>query len=215
MTTLSIESLDKGIINAVAGSEKSKTQWLDNGLMARQLFVTKEALEKQQDHFYAIIQRAISKKYQIDFVRDLPRKNTKQYDAWLTGIPSSTDATSLEYPRNQQEAQKLNFGTALTASQVFDLHMYRKIVARAVINKYWRDLVSYAFPQEKKEKTAENESQGDSDTSESDSDTVTLKTRILTDISALIKKCQKSEGEDFDITATVAALQAVINVISK
>ena len=216
MTTLTIESLDKGIINAVAGSEKSKTQWLDNGLMARKLFVTKEALEKQQDHFYSIIQRAISKKYQIDFIRDLPRKNTKQYDTWLTGIPSSTDATSLEYPRNQQEAQKLNFGTALTASQVFDLHMYRKIVARAIINKYWRDLVSYAFPQEKKEKTAENGSQEDSeDGSEDGSDNVTLKTRILTDISALIKKCQKSEGEDFDITATVAALQAVINTVSK
>ena len=89
------------------------------------------------------------------------------------------------------------------------------IFARAVINKYWRDLVSYAFPQEKKEKTAENGLQEDSDTSDSDSDTVTLKTRILTDISALIKKCQKSEGEDFDLTATVQALQAVINVISK
>ena len=215
MTTLTIESLDKGIINAVAGSEKSKTQWLDNGLMARKLFVTKEALEKQQDHFYSIIQRAISKKYQIDFVRDLPRKNTKQYDTWLTGIPSSTDAASLEYPRNPQEMKKLDFGTVLTASQVFDLHMYRKIVARAVINKYWRDLVSYAFPQEKKEKTAENGSQEDSDTSESDSDTVTLKTRILTDISALIKKCQKAESADFDITATVMALQAVINTVSK
>ena len=103
MTTLTIESLDKGIINAVAGSEKSKTQWLDNGLMARKLFVTKEALEKQQDHFYAIIQRAISKKYQVDFVRDLPRKNTKQYDAWLKGISSSTKAETLEYPRSLQE----------------------------------------------------------------------------------------------------------------
>ena len=132
---------------------------------------------------------ALPKKQQADLLRELPRKGTEQAAQF----------------------------SAETLAQL----QQDKIRARAYADAVFRSVMQYAFQAEleaeKAKAKADKESEAkDADSeSESDSDSVTLKTRILTDISALIKKCQKAESADFDITATVMALQAVINTVSK
>ena len=42
-----------------------------------------------------------------------------------------------------------------------------------------------------------------------------LKTRINEEVAALIKACQKSETANFDIGATLAALDAVLKAVNK
>ena len=181
----------KSIASAVSASESTANKWRNAGLAVRDWYTG--SLDSFRSEKQALIKQiiipALPKKQQADLLRELPRKGTEQAAQF----------------------------SAETLAQL----QQDKIRARAYADAVFRSVMQYAFQAELEaekakakadkadtEKDAENES-------EEGSDTVTLKTRILTDISALIKKCQKSEGEDFDITATVAALQAVINTVSK
>lgn len=74
--------------------------------------------------------------------------------------------------------------------------------ARATCDTYFARIVKYAFPKEKAEAAPE-------------AAPVSLKTKIQNDIADLVKKCEKAEGADFDIVATLAALQNVLTVINK
>ena len=179
----------KTIAAAVSSSEATTAKWKKSGLAVRDWYAG--GLDSFRGEKQALIKELIvpacPKKVQADLLRELPRKGTEQAAQF----------------KPEQLAQ-------LQAD---------KIRARAYADAVFRSVMSYAFQTEleaeKAKAKANKESEAKDADSESESDTVTLKTRILTDVSALIKKCQKSEGEDFDITATVAALQAVINVISK
>ena len=133
----------------------------------------------------------------------------------MTGVQTCALPILRELPRKGTEAAE-HIGAETLAQLQAD-----KIRARAYADAVFRSVMSYAFQAEieaekaKAKANKEAEQNDAEDGSEDGSDSVTLKTRILTDISSLIKKCQKSEGEDFDLTATVAALQAVINTVSK
>ena len=76
--------------------------------------------------------------------------------------------------------------------------MEAKINARAYAMEYFKRLVKHAFPAEKdaEPKAPRN-----------------LRTRIMEEIAALIKACEKAEEADFDIVATIAALQNVEAVV--
>ena len=179
----------KTISDAVASSETATAKWKKSGLAVRDWYTG--GLDAFRGEKQALIKElivpALPKKQQADLLRELPRKGTEQAAQF----------------KPEQLAQ-------LQAD---------KIRARAYADAVFRSVMSYAFQTEleaeKAKAKANKESEAKDADSESESDTVTLKTRILTDISSLIKKCQKSEGEDFDLTATVAALQAVINTVSK
>ena len=42
-----------------------------------------------------------------------------------------------------------------------------------------------------------------------------LKTRLSEELAALIKACEKSEGEDFDVMQTVNNLRATLAIVNK
>ena len=190
MITNSKLEVIKTIKDAVASSETATAKWKKSGLAVRDWYTG--GLDAFRGEKTALLKElivpALPKKVQEDLLRELPRKGT--------------DLTGTEY-----------------TAETLALKQADKIRARAYADGIFRSVMQYAFQSEleaeKAKAKANKESEAKDADSESESDTVTLKTRILTDISSLIKKCQKSEGEDFDLTATVAALQAVINVISK
>jgi hypothetical protein len=74
--------------------------------------------------------------------------------------------------------------------------------ARSTFDTYFTRIVKYAFPVGKDETAPEPAP-------------VSLKTKIQNDIAALVKKCEKAEGADFDLVATLAALQNVLTVVNK
>ena len=70
--------------------------------------------------------------------------------------------------------------------------------ARATCDTYFARIVKYAFPKEAKQ-----------------SEPTSLKTKIQEQIADLIKKCEKAESADFDLVATMTALNAVLTVVNK
>ena len=181
----------KSIATAVSSAESTANKWRTAGLAVRDWYTG--GLDAFRGEKQALIKElivpALPKKQQADLLRELPRKGTEQ----------AAQFKPEQLAQLQQD----------------------KIRARAYADAVFRSVMSYAFQAEieaekakAKADKADTEKDADSE-AEDGSDTVTLKTRILTDVSALIKKCQKAESADFDITATVQALQAVINTVSK
>ena len=78
-----------------------------------------------------------------------------------------------------------------------------KKTARSIADTYFNRVVGYAFPKVKEESESNSES------------TTDLKTKINEQIASMIKKCQKTENADFDINATIQALQNVLTVVNK
>ena len=76
--------------------------------------------------------------------------------------------------------------------------MEAKINARAYANEYLKRLIAHAFP---------------SDSASEPKVPRDLRTRIMEEIAALVKACQKAEEADFDLMATIASLQNVEAVV--
>ena len=70
--------------------------------------------------------------------------------------------------------------------------------ARATCDTYFSRIVKYAFPKE----ATTNEP-------------TTLKTKIQEQIADLIKKCEKATDANFDLVATMTALNAVLTAVNK
>ena len=181
----------KSISSAINSAEKAQHNIKQAGLAVREWYTGSldSFRGEKQALIKLIIIPALPKKQQADLLRELPRKGTEQAQQFK--------------PEQLAQLQQ------------------DKIRARAYADAVFRSVMQYAFQSEleaekaKAKANKESEAKDADSESEEGSDSVTLKTRILTDVSALIKKCQKSEGEDFDINEAVKALQAVINVISK
>jgi len=119
-------------------------------------------------------------------------------DAILPAIDKRhAKALSIELPRKNGKEY-----TALDAEgRAAWEHVYQaKKDARATCDTYFSRIVKYAFPSEK---------------IESDNVPTSLKTKIQETIADLVKKCEKAEGADFDLVATLAALQNVLTVVNK
>jgi hypothetical protein len=84
--------------------------------------------------------------------------------------------------------QKANWETANDA----------KKDARAIAHTMFTRVVRYAFPAEKKERAP-----------------TALKTRLQLELASLIKACEKSEGEDFDVAGTINNLRATLAFVNK
>jgi replicative DNA helicase len=94
---------------------------------------------------------------------------------------------STEY-NEMDEGQKANWETANQA----------KKDARAIAHTMFTRVVRYAFPADKKERTV-----------------TALKTRLQNELASLIKACEKSEGEDFDVAGTINNLRATLAFVNK
>jgi hypothetical protein len=119
-------------------------------------------------------------------------------DAILPAIDKRhAKALSVELPRkNSKEYAALSEGEKETWDAVYKA----KKDARSTCDTYFSRIVKYAFPAEK---------------AESDNVPTSLKTKIQETIADLVKKCEKAEGADFDLVATLAALQNVLTVVNK
>ncbi len=106
-------------------------------------------------------------------------------------------ALSIELPRkNGKEYAALSAGE----KETWEAMNQAKKDARATCDTYFARIVKYAFPKDK---------------AESDTTPTSLKTKIQETIADLVKKCEKAEGADFDLVATLAALQNVLTVVNK
>lgn len=119
-------------------------------------------------------------------------------DAILPAIDKRhAKALSIELPRkNGKEYTALSTGEKETWEAVYQA----KKDARATCDTYFKRIVGYAFPKDK---------------AESDNVPTSLKTKIQEQIADLVKKCEKAESADFDLVATLAALQNVLTVVNK
>jgi hypothetical protein len=70
--------------------------------------------------------------------------------------------------------------------------------ARATCDTYFARIVKYAFPKDKAESTV-----------------TSLKTKIQEQVADLIKKCEKATDANFDLVATMHALNAVLTAVNK
>ena len=119
-------------------------------------------------------------------------------DAILPAIDKRhAKALSIELPRkNGKEYAALDAEGRAAWEHVYQA----KKDARSTCDTYFTRIVKYAFPKDK---------------TESDNVPTSLKTKIQETIADLVKKCEKAEGADFDLVATLAALQNVLTVVNK
>ena len=119
-------------------------------------------------------------------------------DAILPAIDKRhAKALSIELSRkNGKEYAALSEGE----KETWEAMNQAKKDARATCDTYFSRIVKYAFPKDK---------------AETDTTPTSLKTKIQEQIADLVKKCEKAEGADFDLVATLAALQNVLTVVNK
>lgn len=184
---------------AIDAESATRGKWLEAAPVVRAWFWY--GLEQWREDKAGIISKlivpALPQEQQTALLRDLPRKGTKAYD---------------EYVASNGAAQ-------------FDTFMSAKIVARSYANTMFGRVTEYAFAAEiEVEKVAKKAtpseaieaSEGDDIDGEVKVDkTATNKGRLMADLSNWVKRLQKSEGEDFDINATITALQATLAILTK
>ena len=168
-----------------------QTKWKDAGALVRQWYTGgyDAWLGEKKALIAEIITPACPTKVQADLLRPLPRKGTKDGDAY--------------------------------GAELLEAHNADKVRARAYADAIFRKVTEYAFAAEieaekarkAEERAAEKE---DEDEDEIDSSKLaTNKAKLMADLSNWVKRLQKSEGEDFDITATIASLNATIAILAK
>jgi len=166
----SYESTVTACTNAVRNDINTVNKWQLAGSEVRVFFGTEAAMLEVKAQFIAdAILPALDKKHVKALNTELPRKNSKEFQA-------------------------LDAGQRETWEYVYQA----KKDARSTCDTYFSRIVGYAFPKEKTE-----------------SESVSLKTKIQNQIADLIKKCEKSTDADFDVVATLQALNAVLTTVNK
>lgn len=156
--------------NAVRQDINTVNKWQTAGDYVRAFFGTESAMLEVKAQFIAdAILPAIDKRHAKALATELPRKNSKEFQA--------LDAGQRQAWEDANQAKK---------------------DARATCDTYFSRIVKYAFPKEKQE-----------------SETTSLKTKIQVQIADLIKKCEKATDADFDIVATLQALNGVLSTVNK
>lgn len=192
MATISKTKLITLLHNTIDADNAVQSKWKDTGATVRQWYAggyeswlgEKAALIKD------IIIPALPVKVQTDLLRPLPRKGTKDGDA---------------------------YGAELLAE-----HNQDKIRARAYADAIFRKVTEYAFEVEIEAEKARKQAERDANKADNEdedeidsSKLATNKAKLMADLSNWVKRLQKSDGEDFDINATITALQATIAILTK
>jgi hypothetical protein len=155
---------------AIKGELSTVNKWQTAGQTVRDFYGTETAINEVKAQFIAdAIIPALDKRHAAALARELPRKNSAEFNALDAG-------------------QKANWETSNDA----------KKDARATAHTMFTRVVRYAFPADKKERT-----------------TTALKTRLQLELASLIKACEKSEGEDFDVAGTINNLRATLAFVNK
>lgn len=193
MTTINKSKLVSAIHSAIDADNATANKWKKAGEAVRQWYAggydawlgEKVALIKD------VITPALPVETQTALLRPLPRKGTEDAKGYTGG------------------------------ETMLEKHQADKIRARAYADSMFRKVTEYAFTQEIEEaKAAKKAAKADEQDEESEDEIdtgklATNKAKLMADCSNWVKRLQKSEGEDFDINAAVAALNNVIAVLTK
>ena len=166
------------VVTAVRGAIKqdnlSQNKWKDAGATVARFYGSEAAITEVKAQFLAdAIIPELDKKLQSALARELPRKGSKEYAAFVQshGEQEWVDA------------------------------MKAKKDARSIAHTMFDRVVGYAFPEVKTEKAEAEPAK-------------TLATKVADLINDAIGKCEKAEGANFDITATLGHLRAALAVVS-
>lgn len=161
----------KSVTEAVRNDINTVNKWQNAGAAVREFYGTETAVNEVKAQFIAdAIIPALDKKHAQALARELPRKGSADYVAFVS-----------------------NHGAALWEDQ-----NKAKKDARATAHVMFSRVVKYAFPAEPTERVPTE-----------------LKTRIINEVSALIKACQKAEAPAFDVAAVLVALEATLTAVNK
>ena len=125
MSTLSIETVNQAVRQAVSKDNEAKGKWQAAGQAVSVFYMAAENLVSVKAQFIAdAILPALDKKHASALAVELPRKGSKEYN-------------------EMSEANRAKWNTANEA----------KKAARATADTYFTRVLSYAFPKEKAEST--------------------------------------------------------------
>lgn len=156
---------------AIRGELTSVNKWQTAGEFVRKFYGAESAIAETKAQFIAdAIIPELSKAHQAALVRELPRKGSAEYLAFVQAH----------------------------GADAWDAANQAKKDARSVAHTMFTRVVGYAFPKPKAERVPTE-----------------LRTRLNNEIAALIKACQKAESAEFDIGATIAALEAALKIVNK
>ena len=134
MSTLSIETVNQAVRQAVDADNKAKGKWQAAGQAVSVFYMTAENLEAVKAQFIAdAILPALDKKHATALAVELPRKGSKEYNEM-----SDANRAKWEDANNAKKA------------------------ARATCDTYFSRVVSYAFPKPKEEKSEEEQAAANS-----------------------------------------------------
>jgi len=160
----------KSVTEAIRSGQTADNKYVNAGSHVREFYGTETALTETKADFVAhAIIPALDKKHQLALAKELPRKGSADYVAFVAshGVQAWEDS-------NQAKKD-----------------------ARAIAHTYFSRVVKYAWPKEPSERKV-----------------TPLQTRIINEVSALIKACQKSEDAGFDVQKTIAALEGVLSAVT-
>lgn len=190
-TKITTDKLITAIHNVIDADNAVQTKWKDAGALVRQWYTgSYDAwLGEKKALIAEIIVPALPQAQQAALLRPLPRKGTKDGDAY--------------------------------GAELLEAHNAEKIRARAYADATFKRVTEYAFESEIAAEKARKAEERALEKEEEESDEIdtsklaTNKAKLMADLSNWVKRLQKSEGEDFDITATIASLNATIAILAK
>ena len=192
MTTINKSKLVSAIHSAIDADNATANKWKKAGEAVRQWYAGgyDAWLGEKAALIKDVIIPALPVETQTALLRPLPRKGTDDAKGYTGG------------------------------EKVLEQHQADKIRARAYADSMFRKVTEYAFTQEIEEakaakKAARTEEQGEESDEIDTGKLATNKAKLMADCSNWIKRLQKSDGEDFDITAAIAALNTVMAVLTK
>jgi len=161
---------------------------------------------------------AVRKWYPAGYDSWLGEKAALIKDVIVPALPVETQTALLRtLPRKGTDDAKIYTG----GESMLEKHQADKIRARAYADSMYRKVTHYAFEQEREDAKSKGKGKGKGKGEGEGEGEITVdnnasnKTKLMADCSNWVKRLQKSEGEDFDINATIAALNAVIAVLTK
>jgi hypothetical protein len=183
--------------DTIQATEKVAIDWRETAQVVRKWYggTYDQWMGEKSAILDGIMLKALPAERQLALTRIVPRKGTKDGNAW--------DKENGTAKRDQFAEEKKN--------------------ALAYRHELWKRLTAYMYEAEIAEAKAKAKAKakaeaddGDGDEDEIDSSKLaTNKAKLMADLSNWVKRLQKSEGEDFDINATIGALQATLAVLSK
>jgi len=192
MATITKSKLINELHNVIDADSAVQTKWKDAGAMVRQWYSGgyDAWLGEKKALIAEIIVPAIPKEQQAALLRPLPRKGTKDGDAYGAELLEAHNADKVR----------------------------ARAYADAIFRKVTEYAFAAEIEAEKARKAEERAAEKDDEESEGEIDTsklVTNKAKLQADFSNWVKRLQKSEGEDFDINAMLAVLNQGLAILAK